>query len=66
MIGDVRAGDFFYEKVKSTFGKKTGVVLAVNRDPEGGDDGVVKLLMSDGRTEGWSYRGFLNFYQVYR
>jgi hypothetical protein len=61
---DVKVGDFFCEKVKSVFGKKTGVVLEVHRDPEG--DGVVKLLMNDGRTEGWSYRGFLNFYRVYR
>ena len=52
MIGDVKVGDFFCEKVKSVFGKKTGVVLKVERDPEGGGDGVVKLLMNDGRTEG--------------
>ena len=66
MIGDVKVGDFFCEKVKSTFGKKTGVVLEVERDPEAPNDGYIKVLMNDGRTEGWSYRGFLNFYRVYR
>jgi hypothetical protein len=66
VIVDVKVGDFFYERAKSVFGKKTGVVLEVERDPEGGGDGVVKLLMNDGRTEGWSYRGFLNFYRIYR
>ena len=66
MIGDVRVGDFFCEKVKSVSWKKTGVVLEVDRDPEGGGDGVVKVLVNDGHTEGWSYRGFLQFYNVYR
>jgi len=66
VIGDVKVGDFFCEKVKSVFGKKTGVVLEVNRDPEAPNDGYIKVLMNDGRTEGWSYRGFLNFYRVYR
>ena len=66
MIGDVCVGDFFCEKVKSVSWKKTGVVLEVDRDPEGGGDGVVKVLVNDGHTEGWSYRGFLQFYRVYR
>ena len=66
MIGDVKVGDFFCEKVKSTFGKKTGVVLEVYRDPEAPNDVYIKVLMNDGRTEGWSYRGLLNFYKVYR
>ena len=66
MIGDVRVGDFFCEKVKSVSWKKTGIILEVDRDPEGGGDGVVKVLVNDGHTEGWSYRGFLQFYNVYR
>ena len=65
-MGDVRVGDFFCERVKSVSWKKTGVVLEVDRDPEGGGDGVVKVLLNDGHTEGWSYRGFLQFYSVYR
>jgi hypothetical protein len=66
VIGDVRVGDFFCEKVKSVSWKKTGIILEVDRDPEGGGDGVVKVLVNDGHTEGWSYRGFLQFYNVYR
>lgn len=66
MIGDVKIGDFFCERVKSVSWRKTGIILEVDRDPEGGGDGVVKVLLNDGRTEGWSYRGFLKFYRVYR
>ena len=66
MIGDVRVGDFCHEKVKSVSWMRNGIVMEVNRDPEGGGDGMVKLLLCGGRTESWSYRGFLQFYTVYR
>ena len=66
MIGDVRVGDFFCEKVKSVSLKDFGMVLEVNRDPEAPNDGYIKVLMNDGHTEGGSYRGFLQFYNVYR
>jgi hypothetical protein len=64
VIVDVQVGDFCHEKVKSVSWMRNGIVLEVHRDPEG--DGVVKLLLSGGRTEGWSYRSFLAVYDVYR
>ena len=62
MVREIRVGDFFIEKEMKS--RQTGVILEVKRDPEG--DGVVRVLLSGGRMEGWSYRNFLNFHEVYR
>lgn len=76
MVREIRVGDFFHERKflhgwdreKPLFPgdkkKRSGMVLEVHRDPEG--DGVIKVLLSGGGTEGWGYRAFLEFHDVYR